>query len=114
MRHSTRMRNRILFGAPPSHREIAERIIGRAIRHFEHVHHIDGDHSNNDPNNLLVVDRNDHNRIHHGLAPLHFYWPGELVVTDCEILEYEIHGTEPKPRLPKATLTRADLRIMKL
>jgi len=36
------------------HREIMELKIGRLLEKGEHVHHIDGDYLNNDPNNLKI------------------------------------------------------------
>lgn len=49
------------------HREIAEKKIGRALLPGEVVHHIDGDHRNNDPDNLAVMTQGEHMR-EHGLA----------------------------------------------
>lgn len=111
---------------PPVHyREVAKHVVGRQLRHYEHVHHIDGNSSNDDPYNLLVVNNRDHARIHAGLAPRDFHWIGELQLSDCDRLDNELDAkirrqiareTEsPKPvRIPRATLTRSDMRIMKL
>lgn len=38
--------------------------IGRRLRDDEHVHHIDGDRSNNSLNNLALVTRSAHARLH--------------------------------------------------
>lgn len=46
------------------HRIIMERIIGRRLSFDEVVHHIDGDKSNNNPDNLMVVTRREHAFIH--------------------------------------------------
>lgn len=46
------------------HRVVAEWLIGRPIREGEHVHHIDGNKLNNDPNNLEVMKASDHVRLH--------------------------------------------------
>lgn len=46
------------------HRIIMERIIGRRLSFDEVVHHIDGDKSNNSPDNLMVVSRREHALIH--------------------------------------------------
>lgn len=46
------------------HRHVASIKVGRWLRSHEHVHHIDGDITNNDPDNLMIVRNGDHNRIH--------------------------------------------------
>jgi hypothetical protein len=46
------------------HRRIGEMIAGRTLRPDEHVHHIDGDKHNNSPDNLMVLDREEHLRLH--------------------------------------------------
>ncbi len=51
------------------HRLVAALKIGRPLRSDEHVHHIDGDGWNNDPENLEVLDRKAH-RARHRSAPL--------------------------------------------
>ncbi|HLB41244.1 MAG TPA: HNH endonuclease [Gammaproteobacteria bacterium] len=54
-------------GYIPEHRLIAEKTIGRYINpKKEHVHHIDENKKNNDPNNLLVLTFVEHRRIHDG------------------------------------------------
>ena len=46
------------------HRHIASMKLGRWIEPYEHVHHIDGDRSNNDPENLIVLTVAEHNKAH--------------------------------------------------
>jgi len=47
------------------HRWVAENyILGRNLEDNEVVHHIDGDHGNNEPNNLEVMDKRDHDKQH--------------------------------------------------
>ena len=46
------------------HVTIMERRLGRRLRPDEHVHHIDGDRLNNDENNLALVTRSGHMRLH--------------------------------------------------
>lgn len=48
----------------PVHRYVASKKIGRPIRSYEVVHHIDGNKRNNNPQNLLVCTQDEHDRIH--------------------------------------------------
>ena len=46
------------------HRFIAEDIVGRKLDADEIVHHIDGNKRNNSPDNLQIVTRAEHAKIH--------------------------------------------------
>lgn len=46
------------------HRKVVERHLGRKLRLDEIVHHIDGNKSNNAINNLRVMSRPEHSRLH--------------------------------------------------
>lgn len=46
------------------YRQIAEVNIGRVLTDKDEVHHINGNHMNNAPENLLVVSQKEHMRIH--------------------------------------------------
>ena len=46
------------------HRIIAEQMLGRKLNSNEVVHHIDGNKHNNEPNNLMVLTRSEHVKIH--------------------------------------------------
>ena len=46
------------------YRLIAESKIGRELTSDDEVHHIDGNHLNNNLENLIVVSRSEHTRIH--------------------------------------------------
>ena len=46
------------------HREVAEQHIGRKLKKNEVAHHLDGNKLNNDPENIVVLTRVDHARIH--------------------------------------------------
>lgn len=46
------------------YRQIVEFNTGRVLNSTDEVHHIDGNHTNNSPENLLVVSRKEHMKIH--------------------------------------------------
>ena len=48
------------------HRHVMEGVLGRALRTDEHVHHINGDKTDNRPANLVVLDRVAHGHEHPG------------------------------------------------
>lgn len=52
------------------HVTVMERRLGRRLLPDEHVHHIDGDRLNNDENNLALVTRSGHARLHRREARL--------------------------------------------
>lgn len=68
-------------GYVPEHRLVLAAALGRFLASEEHVHHINGDHTDNRPENLMVVNRSEHMRIHmfirDGLDP---------VAAICEVL----------------------------
>ena len=47
------------------HRKIMEKHLGRTLSPFEHVHHIDGNHENNDISNLKIMSPEEHLSLHH-------------------------------------------------
>ena len=49
-----------------NHREVAAVKLGRPLRRGEVVHHINGDHSDNRPENLAILKRSDHQAAHVG------------------------------------------------
>ena len=49
-------------------RKVASETMGRPLTSDEHVHHIDGDPSNNTPENLAVMGRSEHLQLHAAIA----------------------------------------------
>lgn len=62
--YSTFAKGRLVW----QHRVIAESVLGRRLCSHETVHHIDGDGTNNDHANLVVLLRSDHTRLHRYLG----------------------------------------------
>jgi transposase-like protein len=46
------------------HHVIAEEMLNRELRNNEEVHHLDKNRSNNSPDNLLVLDKDQHVKLH--------------------------------------------------
>lgn len=46
------------------HKMVAEQMIGRPLREDEIVHHINGDKTDNRPENLMVMTRSEHMKLH--------------------------------------------------
>jgi len=63
--HSKAMTSKNWSGYVYEHILIAEENYGRSIKKGEEVHHLDCDPSNNRPENLIIVDKKTHRKIHH-------------------------------------------------
>ena len=50
------------------HRNVKSLDIGRWVREDEIIHHIDGNKKNNSAENLKILDRSSHNKLHKGEA----------------------------------------------
>lgn len=48
----------------PEHRYVMEEYLGRELLSTEHVHHIDFDRTNNKIENLMIVSRGEHSKLH--------------------------------------------------
>lgn len=49
------------------HRQVVEQIIGRKLASSEFVHHLNQDHSDNRPENLMILNRRSHAILHANL-----------------------------------------------
>lgn len=58
------MRNKCWEGYVYEHVKVAQKFMGRRLRSAEIVHHLDGDRANNNPKNLLVIERSQHVKLH--------------------------------------------------
>ena len=62
-----------------THRVLAEKMIGRKLKKGEVVHHIDGNHRNNSPENLMVLkNQKEHAELH---AKTNLFFWGEVMPT---------------------------------
>lgn len=62
------------------HRYVMEQEIGRKLQPDEHIHHIDGDKTNNTLSNLMIISQAEHNRIHRNRALPSGKWATEFDV----------------------------------
>lgn len=53
------------------HRYLMEKKIGRKLKKYEIVHHIDGNPSNNNLSNLLLLSLSEHTSLHNKTNPKH-------------------------------------------
>lgn len=67
------------------HRKVMEDVMGRNLTKNEQVHHIDGDKSNNDINNLWLTNNTDHALAHNSLEFIAF----ELVRNGAIVFDRE-------------------------
>ncbi len=61
---AARRRKRSMRGYVLEHRVVMEDTIGRFLTDAEHVHHVNGIRDDNRPENLAIVTRSEHRRIH--------------------------------------------------
>lgn len=52
------------YGRKPLYRILVEEKLGRELTADEEVHHVDGNHFNNALENLVVLSKSEHARIH--------------------------------------------------
>ena len=74
------------IGEKKSYRQIAEEYFQKKLLPDEVVHHIDGNHDNNDPENLVIMKRSQHSRLHGGLMHALDEWrknTGKPLCGDC-------------------------------
>lgn len=85
------------------HIVVACKKLGRTLNTNEVVHHIDGDKTNNDPENLEIIKRSEHTRKHMG-NPTHQQEGEKNFYIDCfcgcgeKLLKYDNRGRPRKYR----------------
>jgi hypothetical protein len=60
-----------------AHPERSEEWLAGILAQGFHIHHMDGNHQNDDPQNLVLIESGDHMMIHNGIARL--LWKPKLV-----------------------------------
>lgn len=90
------------------HRDIAERLVGRKLQTNEVVHHLDENPRNNEVQNLLVIDRRTHGK-------LHLYLNAQRVILEKSGIE-NIENCWNNLRVPMTTtwLEMANVKVIKL
>lgn len=84
--HPDAIRSGAFVGFVYEHRYIAEQCIGRYLYPDEVVHHLDNNKLNNHPNNLLVILRNQHIKLHNWINRNFIIpKPGFVVNKQCPI-----------------------------
>lgn len=55
------------------HRLVMEEHLGRKLRNDEHIHHVDGNVTNNDISNMVIMSNSEHRKLEYKLAPKNKY-----------------------------------------
>lgn len=72
--HPRAMKNENWDGYVYEHIAVAEEYLGRPLASNEIVHHLDGDRANNRHENLLVIERGQHSKLHAWLSAGALYY----------------------------------------
>lgn len=79
----------------PKHRYVMEQFLGRPLKSFEVVHHIDGNKLNNNISNLQLMTQKVHASIHPGYRNFGFVVPKEIkVVSVKEVGERHVYDVK--------------------
>jgi hypothetical protein len=74
------------------HRVLVENKLGRYLSENEHVHHADGNKDNNSPENLVVVTREEHGRLHAKKADRYVFKCGHCGALGERVSRYARHN----------------------
>lgn len=84
------------------HRMVAEEILGRRLRQSESIHHINGDRTDNRPENLAVMPSSAHHGLAHRKKKMEWRLPDEpnpIVRCACGCgIEFEKYDSKGRPR----------------
>lgn len=75
-----------------------------------HIHHLDGDHGNNAPGNLVLIEGMDHMMIHSGGRPMSRGFARKRKHHNPRVRE-SVPVADPAPEKAPATLSRAPVAI---
>lgn len=105
-----------------AHPERSEEWLAGILAQGFHIHHMDGDHHNDDPKNLVLIESGDHMMIHNGVARL--LWKPKLVRKQKEKkptkkslqkaiakLEVKLEEVEKQKQDETVSVSKADTKV---
>lgn len=73
---------------------VAEKMLGRQLRKNEEVHHLNMNVADNRPENLLVLEKGQHSKLHHFMRRYELYPIFEEIATEGHIVKKCLHCNE--------------------